>query len=65
MKIGLIGCGYVAQMYAKNAILHPEIPIVRAFDTDHERARSLGEAYGIAPTQHLDDILTDPSIELI
>lgn len=65
MKVGIVGCGYVAGMYAKTAPFHKNIRIERAFDTDEERMRLFCERFDCAPAASLGELLDDSSIELI
>ena len=65
MKIGIVGCGFVAAFYAKNAREYPDIQIAGAFDIQAENLKKFCEYYSIPAYETLDKLLAEPSIELI
>lgn len=63
--IGVVGCGFVADFYAANLALHPELRLVGCTDLDGSRAqgfaaRNGGRAYG-----SLDELLGDSAVEIV
>ncbi len=44
MRLAMIGCGYVANMYRMSLRLHHDLKLVGVFDQDELRARTMGEA---------------------
>jgi predicted dehydrogenase len=66
-RAGIIGCGWVAEQGHLPALARmPEVEVVAIADPDPARARSMGEAFGIARrhSTHLE-LLEDPSIEVV
>jgi len=64
MRIALIGCGYVADFYARTLALHPELEVVWVADRDAARAAAFADfhRYRVASVA---DILADKRIELV
>lgn len=65
MKIGIIGCGYVASFYARNTRNYSDLEIVAAYDTNTEILQKFCECYKIKPHSTLENFLSDGSIELV
>ena len=65
MKIGVVGCGYVADQYANTLPHHPELSVVGAFDRQAERATVFARRTRSTAYPSLEALLDDPSIELI
>jgi predicted dehydrogenase len=54
-----VGCGDVAQRYARTLAPYPDVPIVAVTDTDPERARAYAAEWGGEVLPTLDDLLAD------
>jgi len=65
MRIALVGCGYVADFYLNTLPNHPELEIAAVTDRDAERTRRFASHYGVRAAESLEEILEDPSIELV
>lgn len=65
MRIGLVGCGYVGDMYVKSLKSHPHLEIAAATDTDQERARQFGTYHAVKTSPSIEALLSEPGIELI
>jgi predicted dehydrogenase len=65
MNIGIVGCGYVSDFYAKNARSYSNLRMKGAFDLNQENLNRFCQNYGFTPHQSLESLLDDPSIELI
>ena len=65
MKIGLIGCGNISDVYIKNCKRFDMLNLVACADLDRERARSKAEVYDVPRSASVDEVLADPEIELI
>ena len=66
MKVGIIGCGKIAQMrhipeYADN----PSSEIAGYFDLNYERAKELADRYGGRAYATVDELLADEAIEAV
>jgi predicted dehydrogenase len=64
VRVGLIGCGYISDVYLRNAPRFPPFTIVACADAVRERADARGRDYGI-PARGVDVLLADPAIELV
>jgi predicted dehydrogenase len=65
MKIALVGCGFVADYYAATLKVHPELEVACIVDRNPERCRIFSEHYGFKACDSIDDILSDPEIEIV
>ena len=54
MRIGIVGCGYVADFYLATLQNHPELELAGVVDRDGERARRLAAARGTSITISAD-----------
>ncbi len=65
MKIGVIGCGYVFDHYMTTLSLHPGLEIAGVADRNTERARQVGEYYGLRVYDDADALLADDEIGIV
>lgn len=65
MKIAMLGCGYVANMYRLTLPLHPQLKLVGVTDLQMERARAMAAATGSRVYDSLEALLADPEVELV
>jgi predicted dehydrogenase len=65
MGVAIVGCGDVAHHYANGIGSHPEIALVGAFDRNPGRAEALLAGTTGSVYRSLDDLLADPSVELV
>lgn len=65
MRLGMLGCGYVANMYRLTLPLHPELQLVGVTDRDESRARTMAGLTSSRVYPALDDMLADDRIELV
>lgn len=63
--IAMIGCGDVARAYAERIPSHPRLTLVGAFDRNPPRAAQFTSAHGGRPYSSLDELLSDPSVEVV
>jgi len=59
MRIAMVGCGYVANMYRHSLDLHPELELVGVFDHDVDRAKKMGDAASANVYSSMDECLGD------
>ena len=65
MKIAVIGCGMISQIYLKNmTTIFPNIEVVACCDRDMEFARRRAEEFGIEARTNAQ-VLEDPAIEMV
>ena len=65
MNIGVVGCGYVAGMYAKTLPHHQMLRLVGAFDTDAARADSFVARWPCRRYASLDELLADRAVDTV
>src|SRR3954452_19369460 len=65
LKIGIIGCGNISSIYMENCPKFPHLELVACADLDVQRAQSQAEKFGIPKSCSVDDLLSDPEIELV
>jgi predicted dehydrogenase len=65
MKIGVIGCGYVFDLYMSTIGRHPGIEIAGIFDIDQERATRVAAFYGLESYPSREAILADDTVLII
>ena len=65
MNIGVVGCGYVAGMYAKTLPHHPALRLAGAFDTDAARLESFVSRWPCRRYASLDELLADPAVDTV
>lgn len=65
-KLGIVGCGYVADSYAATLRLHDDALAVHAvYDRRPERLAKFSEHWRFAAAKSLDDLLGDPAIDIV
>jgi predicted dehydrogenase len=65
MNIAVIGCGYVAEFYAKTLGNYPELKLVGAYDRNDWNLQAFCHRWSARRYANLAELLEDPSIELI
>ena len=65
MKIAVVGCGFVFDIYMRTFTAHPELTILGVFDLRPERMQAVGAHYGFRAYASLDDLLADPKVEAV
>ena len=64
MKIGLVGCGVISDIYLKNlTTVFPNITIYACADLDAEKVQRQAEKYGIPHTMTFEEMLACDEIE--
>jgi predicted dehydrogenase len=64
VQVALVGCGFISEIYLKNAPRWGNIDIVVVADLAPENARQRGEQFGIAAVP-VAKAMADPEIELV
>lgn len=65
MNVGIIGCGYVADLYMRTKVLHPKLNVVSVYDRNPERLSAFTRFHGVTPAATLADFASNPSIALV
>ena len=64
LKIGLIGCGHIAETYFRSQKYFNNIEIISCADTNVEASKKCAQEYNI-DAKEVDDILTDKEISIV
>jgi len=65
VKVGVIGCGNISGIYFENGKLLESIDIVACSDLYIERARAKAEEFGISKACTVEELLSDPDIQIV
>lgn len=65
VNIGIIGCGNISSIYLQNCTSNPNLNVLAVADLDMSRAQSQANKYNIPAALTVDQLLADPSIELV
>jgi predicted dehydrogenase len=65
LKIGIVGCGYVADHYMQTLPDHPELALSGVVDRDPARAHKIADHYGVKAYASTEELLADPGVELV
>ncbi|CAA9560338.1 MAG: Dehydrogenase [uncultured Thermomicrobiales bacterium] len=63
--IGLVGCGFISEIYLKNLATYDGVEVVACADAMPERARARAEQFGIAKAVPVPELLADPAVDLV
>lgn len=64
-RVGIIGCGVIAKVYAEKLEALANIDLVTCADLDTERARTFADNHGIAAADDVETLLADPDIDAV
>jgi predicted dehydrogenase len=65
MKIAIIGCGYVAESYAKTLCNYPELELIGAYDRNACNLQTFCRRWSIPGYQSFEHLADDQSLELV
>ncbi|WP_035445420.1 Gfo/Idh/MocA family protein [Bacillus sp. UNC41MFS5] len=65
LKVGIIGCGNISSIYLENCPKFPHLALVACADLDEPRAQAQAEKFGIPKAYSVEELLSDPEIELV
>jgi predicted dehydrogenase len=65
MKIAIVGCGYVAEFYAKTLCNYPELRLAGACDRNERNLQMFCQRWSVHPYATMEQLLDDPSVELV
>ena len=64
-RVGLIGCGNIARRYVDGMARYRTLAVKGCADLFPEVAASFGQSTGIPAYATIDDLLSDPHIDLV
>lgn len=64
-RVGLVGCGVIAKVYAEKLAALPFVELVACADLVPERAAALASEHGIPRSLAVDDLLVDREIDVV
>ena len=65
MKVGVVGCGVISDIYLSNAAKFKGYDVISVSDINNDRAVAQAEKYGIEKVYSYDDMVADPEVEII
>lgn len=65
VKVGVVGCGAISNAYFTGAKNFPVLDMAAVADLDMDRARAKAAEHGVPKACSVDEIMRDPSIEII
>ncbi len=65
VRTGIIGCGVISERYLESASFFNVLDVVACADSRPAAAQTRARSYGIPRACTLDELLSDPSIELV
>ena len=65
IKLGLIGCGHISEIYLKNLCSFAEIEVTAVSDIDLERARARANEFQVPHVLTVEALLGEPDIEIV
>lgn len=65
LKVGVVGCGNISDIYLKNSSGFKEFEIVACADLEMEKAVKLSETYGIAKVLTVEEITSSDEADII
>lgn len=65
LKVGIIGCGKICDIYFKTCKTYDSLEVTACADLDITRAQAKAAEYGIAQAYTVDELLADPTIDLV
>lgn len=65
MRIAIVGCGFVADLYAATLALHPDLALIGVTDRDSRRAQDFGRYHSAPVYQDYEDLLSDERVETV
>jgi predicted dehydrogenase len=64
-RVGIVGCGVIAKVYADKLNALPYIDLVACADLDSERATAFASEHEIARALSVDALLGDPDVDVV
>jgi predicted dehydrogenase len=65
MRVGVVGCGKISEVYLRNLTNSSEVEVVACSDVLVERAREKAAEFGVPKACTNEELLADPDVELV
>lgn len=65
MRVAIVGCGYVADLYAQTLRRHGHLELVGVMDRHTARAARFAAHFGVPVYWTLEHLLADPAVDLV
>ena len=65
MNIAVVGCGYVAESYAKTLVNYPDLKLIGAFDRDRSNLEAFCRRWKVPAFESLDQLLNDSDVSIV
>lgn len=65
LRVGLVGCGRISDIYLQNCLSYPELDITACASLDLAESQTKADQYGIAKACTPDQIFADPDIDCV
>jgi predicted dehydrogenase len=65
LRVGLVGCGNISGIYAKNLPGFADVELVACTDLDWARAEEAKEKYGLPRALPIEEFFEDPEIQVV
>jgi predicted dehydrogenase len=65
MRVGVVGCGKISEVYLHNLTRSPEVEVVACSDVFLERAEQRAAEFGVPKACGNDELLADPNVEMV
>jgi predicted dehydrogenase len=65
MRIAIVGCGFVADLYLRTLPVHPELDLLGVMDRDEARAERFASFHRVPKYGSLAQLLADPDVQLV
>jgi predicted dehydrogenase len=65
LKVGVIGCGNISEIYLKNLCSFGDVEVVALSDMALERARARAQQFGISRALSVEALLAEPDVEAV
>jgi predicted dehydrogenase len=65
MRLGIVGCGFVADYYVQTLTNYPELEVIGVTDRDPTALARFASHYSLPQRKSLDDLLNDSRVEIV
>lgn len=65
LGVAIIGCGNIAEPYARDIAAYPQVKLVGVADLEFQRAQDLAAKYGCRAYSSNEELLADDAVELV
>ena len=65
LKVGIVGCGVIADIHAKAILKSKNVELVSAFSRSEKNARSFGDKFKIKWNTNWEEFINDPQIDAV